>query len=270
MKNIKLIKKSAKYISKHLNNKKIDIAVIFGSGLAPSIDLFKTKKIINYKSIPHFPVSSTKGHDGKLVLTKMYDKNVLLFLGRIHYYEGFSPFEVVYPIRVIKELGIKTLILTNASGAVNKKIKAGDIMIINDQINLTGVNPLIGKNIKEHGQRFVDMTEPYSNRLIKILEKASKIQLKIGTYVGVCGPTYESKAEIKFFRSIEGDAVGMSTVLETITANHCSIETLGISCIANSASDVTKKIITHDNVLKNMEKLKLKLFNLISNFIAKV
>ena len=219
----KSIKKASDYIKNKTKINKYDIAVIFGSGLSPEENDFRGIKI-PYKSITNFPVSTVKGHSGELLSFSIEHKKILFFLGRVHYFEGFTPAQVSFPVRIMKELGVKKLIITNASGGLNKKYKAGDLMIIKDQINLTGNNPLIGPNINEQGTRFPDMFSPYSIRLSNLLKKLTKAKLKEGIYIGVSGPNYETSAEINYLRKIGGDAVGMSTIFETITANHCEIE----------------------------------------------
>ena len=264
---LKKIKKATLYIKRKTRSNIFDIAIIFGSGLSPT-DKIINNCIIPYYKIPYFPNPTVEGHDGKLIHAYINDKSVLCFLGRLHYYEGYSLEEVTFPIRIMKELGVKILIITNACGGINKKFKSGDFMIIKDQINLTGLNPLIGPNIKEHGVRFVDMSDPYSARLINILNKSIKQKLKEGVYIGVTGPSYESKAEIKFYRSIGADAVGMSTVLETIVSSHCNIETLGISCIVNSIMDKTKDKINHEKVIQVAKKMENDLLSILVNFIG--
>ncbi len=267
---LKKIKKASSYIIKKIKCDKIDVAVIFGSGLSPSNELLNGIEI-DYDKIPFFPNPTIKGHIGKLIYSVINKKNVLTFLGRLHYYEGYTPLEVTFPIRIIKELGARILILTNACGAIDRSFKAGEMMIIHDQINLTGVNPLIGQNIDEHGVRFVDMTQPFSFKLIKQLKKISKIKLKEGIYIGVSGPTYETKAEIKFYRTIGANVVGMSTVLEAIVANHCGIDTLGISCVVNSSLDrLEGQVINHEKVISVASQISKKLFQLILDFIRQL
>ncbi|MCK4797512.1 MAG: purine-nucleoside phosphorylase [Spirochaetes bacterium] len=263
------IKQSAEYIKKQTTSNKFDVAVVFGTGFGPSNELLKGH-VLPYNTIPNFIQPSVKGHDGKLIYTRIANKNVLCFFGRIHYYQGFSVDKIIFPIRVIKELGVKTLVLTNSAGSINKKFKLGDLMIINDHINLMGINPFIGSYINENSDRFVDMSEPYSLRLIKILKRTSSISLKEGVYIGVSGPNYETPAEINFFRKIGGDVIGMSTVLETIAANYCKIETIGISCVANLGAGLSKKVLSHNKVIEIAKKRELDLISLIINFIGAI
>lgn len=263
------VKRACEYIKKETFAHNFNVAVIFGSGLSPDEDILRGKSI-SYNDIPFYPKPTVHGHTGRLVHTFINDKSILFFLGRLHYYEGYSTREITFPVRILKELGVDVLLITNAAGAVNKRYKSGDLMIINGHINLTGTNPLIGPNIDEHGERFVDLAESYSPRLNKIIKKSSSNDIKEGVYVGVAGPTYESYSEIKFFRTIGGDAVGMSTVFENIVACHCGIETAGISCIVNEALDVSKKEITHEKVVETAKKSETKLLNLIKNFIGNI
>ncbi len=259
------IKKAAEYIRKNTGDDSFDAAAIFGSGLHPDYD---AKKIISYTDIPFFPTTTIAGHEGLLSAVEIYGKKFLNFSGRFHYYEGYTPQEITFPVRLMKELGVKTLILTNAAGSINNKIKTGDLMLIEDHINLTGTNPLIGPNIDRQGQRFVNMSHAYSRRLNKIALKTGKcLKLKTGTYIGVSGPTYETNAEINFFKKIGADAVGMSTVFESIAAAHCGIETMGISCIVNSARDSLKKPVGHEGVIDEAAKITPSLLRLIDKII---
>jgi len=267
MKYLDKVKKASNYIKKRTGLNLFNIAVIFGSGLSPSEEMLKGK-VIPYEDIPFFPKITVKGHKSRLISININNRNVLFFLGRLHYYEGYSPLEVTFPIRIMKELGVRVLLITNAAGAIDTKYKPGDLMLIRDHINFTGNNPLIGPNIDEHGVRFVDMLEPYSKRLINIIKKSNRIKFREGVYIGVTGPTYESAAEIKFYRSIGGNAVGMSTVFEAIVANHCSIETAGISCIVNAALDVTKENINHEKILSISKMSESKLLNIVKNFVG--
>jgi purine-nucleoside phosphorylase len=261
------VKKAASFIKEKIGSDIYDVAIIFGSGLSPFYDFNKISSIL-YEEIPFFPISSIKGHEGRLTLTECYGKKIINFLGRFHYYEGYTPFEVTFPVRVIKELAVKTLIITNAAGSLNKKIKVGDLMIINDHINLTGTNPLIGPNIEEHGSRFIDMSKAYSPRLINLVKKYARYKnIKHGVYVGVDGPTYETKSEIKYFKKIGGDAVGMSTIFETVVATHCAIETIGISCIVNSALNFNKHTISHESVINEAKIIEPSLMRLIDVII---
>ncbi len=246
---------------------KPDTAIILGSGLSGFENNFKNKREINYSDIPEFPVSTAPGHKGKLILCERennagnydasndnacnYDaiKYILIMSGRFHHYEGYSLQEITIPIRVMAKLGIKRLIITNASGAVNENYKAGDLMLIEDHINLSGDNPLIGPNFDELGPRFPDMTYTYSPQLIKkIKEKADKkgILLRQGVYAFMTGPSYETPAEVRMIRTLGADCVGMSSVPEAIVARHSGMEIVGISCITNMASGILDKPLRAD------------------------
>lgn len=264
MREINKIKKAANFIKNKFKKDHFDIAVIFGSGLSPDID-FDKNQMIQYKDIPFFPVSSIKGHKNRLVFKEINNKNLLFFMGRVHLYEGFTPCAVTFPIRVVKELNVKYLVLTNASGALKNSYKTGEIVIIKDQINFTGHNPLIGENINEHGPRFVSMNNCYDNELIKIAKSYKKPPLNEAIYIGVTGPNYETEAEVNFFKTIGADIVGMSTVLEAITAKHCSLKTLGISCITNVYDNKSEP--EHREVVDIANKAKIELTNIV-NFLT--
>lgn len=217
-----------------------DIAIILGSGLGSLADEVTDKVEISYDEIPNFPSSTVEGHSGKLIVGKIYGKDVVVMQGRFHYYEGYNMDEVTFPIRVFTLLGVTKLIVTNAAGGINRKFKAGDLMLITDHINISGLSPLRGKNYSEFGERFPSMTDAYSPRLIELAKKVAnakelerKINLQEGVYAFMPGPQYETKAEIKMLSTLGADAVGMSTVPEVISASHSGIEVLGISCITN-------------------------------------
>jgi len=228
-------------------------AVILGSGLGGFTKQVTILNSIPYNQIPGFPTSDVMGHKAQFSLAQLDSgKYVLVMEGRFHYYEGLSPQLVTLPIAVFHALGIKSLIVSNAAGGINPDFQVGDLMIIDDQINLTGNHPLIGKNDNSLGPRFVDMSEPFSLRLIeaaKIIAKNLNIDPQQGTYIGVSGPTYETKAEIKAFSIMGADAVGMSTVYEVIAANYFKIEVLGISCITNMATGIAKTKHDHNDVV---------------------
>lgn len=261
---------------------KPDTAIILGSGLSGFENNFKNKREINYSDIPEFPISTAPGHKGKLILceredeagnddTKKYDAErfILIMSGRFHHYEGYSLQEITIPIRVMAKLGIKRLIITNASGAVNENYKAGDLMLIEDHINLSGDNPLIGPNFDELGPRFPDMTYTYSTDLIKkIKEKADKkgILVHQGVYAFMTGPSYETPAEVRMIRTLGADCVGMSSVPEAIVAGHSGMEIVGISCITNMASGILDKPLSGDEVIEAGKKAMLSFSEII--FIA--
>lgn len=229
--------------------------------------ILSDKQIISYKDIPHFPCSNVVGHEGNLVFGKVNNLNVVIMQGRTHYYEGKSFDPVVYPIYVLKLLGIDKLIITNACGAVNENFKPGDLMLITDYINLLGINPLIGDNNEDFGPRFPDMSESYSKELINKVKEISDIDLQEGVYAFFNGPCYETAAEIRAYKMMGADVVGMSTVPETIVANYMGIKVLGISCITNMATGLAKEKHSHKEVLEVANKSSLNLCNLIKNFL---
>ena len=229
-----------------------ETAIILGSGLGKLVDEITDKYEINYTDIPHFPVSTVEGHSGKLIFGKLGDKDIMAMQGRFHFYEGYSMKEVTFPVRVMRELGIKTLFVSNAAGGMNPDFEIGDLMIITDHINFFPEHPLRGKNI-EYGPRFPDMSEAYNKELIRkaneiAAEKGIKVQH--GIYIGTQGPTYETPAEYKMFRILGADAVGMSTVPEVIVANHCGIWVFGISVITDLGVEGKIVEVTHEDVQK--------------------
>lgn len=249
---IEAIKESAGFIRNEIGAMP-DTAIILGSGLGDLVNHIDDKKEIEYKNIPNFPVSTVEGHAGKLIFGNLGGKYVMAMQGRFHYYEGYDMKQVTFPVRVMKELGVKTLFVSNAAGGMNKEFKVGDVMVITDHINLFPENPLRGKNYNELGTRFPAMTEAYSKRLIAKADKIaadSNIRLMHGVYVGVTGPTFETPAEYEFFRVIGGDAVGMSTVPEVIVANHAGMEVFGVSVITDLGGKDITEVPTHEEVQK--------------------
>ncbi|MBP7553035.1 MAG: purine-nucleoside phosphorylase [Spirochaetes bacterium] len=266
---LEFVKKSSEYIKNKIQTDSADVAIIIGTGLSgfgSSLDGID----FTYESIPNFPETAVPGKNGKLTYTNIADKKILFFQGRLHYYEGYSIDKVVFPIRMMKEFNVKTLIITNSAACLTKDLTPGDLMVIKDHINLMGVNPLVGQNVYEQGKRFVDMSEPYSKNLLQILKQSSPIPLKEGIYVGVTGPSFETPAEVRYFRAIGGMAVGMSTVPEVIVANHCNIETVGISCISNFAAGIAPNRLDHDSVVEIAKKTETDLVSVILNFIAMI
>ncbi len=249
------------------------LAIILGSGLNEIEKLLNNKTIVDYEDIPNFPVSTVEGHKGRFVIGTINGKEILLMQGRFHYYEGYSMDEVTYPIYVLKSFGIKNIIVTNAAGGINQKFSVGDFMIIEDHINHFGTSPLIGKNDSDIGPRFVDLTEPYSNNLIEVAERAASelsIPYQKGVYIGVSGPCYETKAEIRYYEKIGADAVGMSTVPEVIVANYLKLNVLGISFISNMGTGIAQTKHSHENVLKTAEENMGKLTNWLQEIIMKI
>lgn len=246
----------AQYIKQQFNLKQMPtIAIILGSGLGDFINQVKVIASINYEDIPHFPKSYVVGHKGRLSLAEVgSNRQVLILEGRLHYYEGFSAKQVAYPITILGVLGVKQLILSNASGGINPQFKVGDLMLIEDHINFSGDCPLIGKNDNDYGSRFLDLTQPYDKELID-LAKSTASSLNInpqqGTYIGVMGPTYETRAEIRAFRTLGADAVGMSTIYEVIVANYFKIKVLAIAAITNMATGISTEVHDHSKIVSN-------------------
>ena len=249
------------------------VGIVLGSGLGSFTAQMKIEKEIPYADIPHFPVSTVEGHSGKMIFGELGGKKVIAMAGRFHYYEGYTVEEVVFPIRVMKFLGIQTLLLSNAAGGMNIDYTVGDLMVIKDHISFFTPNPLIGKNVDEWGPRFPDMSEPYSKKLIaaaKSIAKEKGIDLKEGVYCGVTGPTFETRAEYKFLHVIGGDAVGMSTVQEVIVAVHMGMTVFAISVITDLGIREEENIITHAEVLEAASKAEPKLTYLFKELIAQL
>jgi purine-nucleoside phosphorylase len=228
------------------------VGIVLGSGLGNLVAEMSVEREIPYRVIPHFPVSTVEGHSGKLIFGELSGKKVLVMAGRFHFYEGYSAMEVAYPVRVMKLLGVETLLISNAAGGMNVNFSVGDLMIINDQISLFTLNPLIGPNEPLLGTRFPDMSEPYSRTLIaKGKAIASKLGMPVheGVYAGVTGPTFETRAEYKLLHILGADAVGMSTVQEVIVARHMDIRVFAISVITDLGIREAENIITHEEVL---------------------
>ncbi|NSW89212.1 MAG: purine-nucleoside phosphorylase [Firmicutes bacterium] len=247
-----------------------EIGLILGSGLGVLAEAIEDMVVIPYINIPHFPVSTVEGHKGQLVLGELSGKPVICMQGRFHYYEGYSIYQVTYPVRVMQKLGISKLIVTNSAGGINIEFKPGDLMLIEDHINLMGVNPLIGENIESFGPRFPDMSEAYDRELGRKAEEAARslsIELRKGIYAALTGPSYETPAEIRYLRIIGADAVGMSTVPEVIVANHGGINVLGISCITNMAAGVLGKPLNHRDVVDTANTVASKLVKLIKKIV---
>jgi purine-nucleoside phosphorylase len=245
--------------------------IILGSGLGNFAGEIKVEKEIDYDDIPHFPRATVEGHHGKLLLGEIGGKKVAAMAGRFHYYEGYAPDQVAYPVRVLKFLGIKTLLISNAAGGVNPSFRIGDLMVIKDHISLVTVNPLVGKNFEELGPRFPDMSEPYKKELIQKAKQIAanlKIQLKEGVYFGVTGPTFETRAEYKMIHILGADAVGMSTVQEVIAAVHMGLPVLAISVITDLGIRDDENVITHDEVLHEAKLAEPKLTAVFKNLIA--
>jgi purine-nucleoside phosphorylase len=249
------------------------VGIILGSGLGNLSREIHILKEIPYADIPNFPVSTVEGHQGKLIFGTLNGQDVVVLSGRFHYYEGYSPAQVVFPVRVMKFLGVETLLLSNAAGGMNKAFGVGDLMIINDHISLFTVNPLLGRNEDELGPRFPDMSEPYDKTLIKKAKAiAALLQIPVheGVYAGVTGPTFETRAEYKLLHIAGGDAVGMSTVQEVIAARHAGMSVFAISVITDLGIREEDNIITHEEVLQAAGEAEPKLTALFKELIAEL
>ena len=235
------------------------VGLVLGSGLGAFADGLNDAARIPFAKIPHFPLSTAVGHAGKLVVGKVDATPVAAMQGRVHFYEGYSLKDVIFPMRVLARMGIRAVILTNAAGGINTEFKQGALVIIRDHINLQGSNPLIGPNDERFGPRFPDMTQGYWKTYREIaLEEARRLQIDVyeGVYAAVSGPSYETPAEIRYLRTIGADLVGMSTVPEVIAARHMSIRVLGISCVTNMAAGILDRPLDHKEVLETGERVK--------------
>ncbi|MEG2069916.1 MAG: purine-nucleoside phosphorylase [Bacteroidales bacterium] len=246
------IKVTAQFIKDKMPGKP-KIAIVLGSGLGGLVEKLEIIKEISYKEIPNFPVSTVEGHKGTWIFGKLNKVEVVVLSGRFHYYEGYDMKTVTFPIQVMKEIGIEKIILSNAAGGMNPTFKIGDIMVIKDHINLFGDNPLLGPNDDQLGPRFLDMSEAYSKTMIKLAHQtAEKLNLNLqqGVYVGVTGPCFETPSEYKMFYILGGDAVGMSTVPETIAARHRGMEVFALSVITDLGIVGQVEKASHEEVLK--------------------
>jgi len=250
-----------------------DVAIILGTGLGGLAREIRRAVRIPYADIPHFPVSSVIGHSGQLVLGQLSGKKVVAMNGRVHFYEGYSMGEVTFPLRVMKSLGARTLIVSNAVGGMNPFYDRGDIVIIADHINLMGENPLIGPNDESIGVRFPDMSEPYAEKLIELAEKAAidlRIKVHRGVFIGVAGPNFETKAEYRFLKGIGADTVGMSTVPEVLVARHMSMNVLGLSVVTDMCLPDALKPANHLVVAKAAARAEPKLTKIVKEVLHRL
>lgn len=260
------------YIKEKIGNFSPEIGIILGSGLGTLADDY-CEIAIPYSEIPGFKASTVAGHKGQLVFATINGKKVVMMQGRFHFYEGHSMETVVFPVKVMKKLGVEKLFVTNAAGGVNCDFSPSDLMIITDHINLLGTNPLIGSNDDSLGVRFPDMSEVYSKDLIKVADNCAErlgIALQKGVYMALTGPSYETPAEVRMARILGADAVGMSTVPEATVANYCGMKVLGISCICNKAAGVSTVGLTHKEVIEAADKAKQKFVSLILEILKEV
>ena len=248
------------------------VAIVLGSGLGDYADDIQVEAELAYSEIDDFPVSTVPGHEGKFIFGYVKGVPVVCMKGRIHYYEGYPISDVVLPIRLMKLMGAEILFLTNASGGINAEYNAGDFMLIQDHISCFAPNPLVGKNIEEFGTRFPDMSHVYDRKLIEIIRHSAReneILLREGIYLQLTGPSFESPAEIRMLRMMGADAVGMSTVVEAITANHLGMKICGISCVCNLAAGMTENPLTHDEVQAAANQAAPKFKKLITESVAR-
>ena len=250
------------------------VAIILGSGLSSFVDEMENKIIVRYQEIAGMPFSNVEGHKNQFVFGKLGGKYIVAMQGRFHPYDGFSAKECGLPVYVFNKLGVKTLIVTNSAGAINQSYNVGDLVLIKDHINLTAQNPMINGSILDGKVRFVDLKQVYDKNYLQVAENlANKLNIKThkGVYIQVIGPTYETPAEVKFFRTIGSDVVAMSTVLEVISACDCGMKVLGISCVANKAvSEDEKEVLSHKEVLESGVKATENLKNLIGEFLKEI
>lgn len=267
-----MIEKAVEFIKSKIKDN-YEIGIILGSGLGTLGEKIANPEYVDYADIPAFPVSTAPGHVGRFVFGQLNGKNVMCMQGRIHLYEGYEVSSVVMPIRVMKMMGVKTLIVTNAAGGINENFDVGDIMVISDHINFTGRNCLIGKNDDRFGVRFPDMSFGYSLELSKVAFNCAKrlnMKLQKGVYIGCTGPSYETPAEIRAFRIMGADAVGMSTVQEVIAANHCGIDVLGFSLISNKAAGLSGERLTEEEVLTIGRQKSEEMQTLITEIVGEI
>jgi purine-nucleoside phosphorylase len=246
------------------------IAIVLGSGLGAFAEQLEESTAISFAEIPHFPQSTVPGHGGKLVIGTVSGVPVAVMQGRVHAYEGYSSDEVVFPVRVLGRMGVTQLVLTNAAGGINPAFHQGQLVLIADHINLSGRNPVAGPNDERFGPRFFDMSQAYSNRLRELAHEAARameFRLDEGVYLSVLGPSFETPAEIRAFRALGADLVGMSTVQETIAARHMGIEVLGISCVTNMASGIQAEPLSHEEVMETGRAVEKQLAGLLTRLM---
>ncbi len=266
------IQQTGDFLRKNISNLP-KVAIVLGSGLGGLTKEIKVSVSFEYKDIPNFPVSTVVGHGGKLIFGTINNVPIMAMQGRFHYYEGYNMQEVAFPIRVMKNIGIETLILSNASGGMNPDFSIGDIMIIRDHINMFPTNPLMGKNYDELGPRFPDMSEVYDKIMIEKAEKIAErngIKVQKGVYVGVSGPCFETPAEYKMFRIIGGDVVGMSTVPEAIVARHSNMKCFALSVVTDLGVDGQVFNVSHQEVLEAANKAEPLMTEIIKNLLLEI
>lgn len=269
---MKELKETVKFLKKQYKQTPT-AGIVLGSGLGNFVSEIEVEKEVAYEDIPNFPVSTVEGHKGKLIFGKLSGKTIVAMAGRFHYYEGYAAQDVVFPIRVMKLLGVETLLLSNAAGGVNPSFKVGDIMIIKDHVSFFTPNPLIGRNNIEFGPRFPDMSEPYKKHLIqkaKAIAVAHNFDVKEGVYLAVTGPTFETRAEYRLIHVLGADVVGMSTVQESIVANHMGMEVFAISVVTDVGIREEENIITHEEVLEAAKQAEPKMATIFKELVAAI
>ena len=273
------IQEAARFVAERLNGQQPAVGLILGSGLGDLAEQVEDAIHIDYHEVPHFPVSTVEGHAGRFVAGTLEGKSVIVMQGRFHYYEGYPMKKVVFPVYVMKQLGVQSLVITNAAGGMNRSFQAGDLMLISDHLNMTGDHPLIGPNHSELGVRFPDMSEAYSREYRALAKELAKsvagengetLRLQEGVYAGISGPTYMTPAELKMLAKVGGDAVGMSTVGEVIAARHAGMEVLGISCITDMAIGEELEPLTHEQVVAVANRTKPKFIALVKAFVREL
>jgi purine-nucleoside phosphorylase len=273
------VTEAAAFLRERLGGFSPKIGIVLGSGLGAVADVVTDPVAISYAQIPHFPQSTVEGHSGRIVAGLLNKIPVVVMQGRVHYYEGYSPLEVTFPMRVLGALGVRAVILTNAAGGIAEGYRVGQLVALADHINLMGWNPLVGPNEPRFGfrpgagLRFFDMTEAYSKRLRALAQKAAEAEgfpLEEGVYVAVSGPSYETPAEIRAFRTMGATLVGMSTVPETIVARHMGLEVLGLSCVTNPAASVDAPSLSHEEVFEAGRKVEQRLARLLQRLAPRI
>ncbi|MCY9657052.1 purine-nucleoside phosphorylase [Paenibacillus chondroitinus] len=276
---IEKINEAAAFIKGKLGDVAPVIGLVLGSGLGDMANQVENPIAIDYSEVPHFPVSTVEGHEGRFVAGTLEGKQVIVMQGRFHYYEGYDMKKVVFPVYVMKAIGVHSVVMTNAAGGMNRGFKAGDLMVISDHLNMTGDNPLIGPNHSELGVRFPDMSEAYSREYRELAHKLAHtvvgedgvpLKLQEGVYAGITGPTYCTPAELTMLARIGGDAIGMSTVGEVIAARHAGLKVLGISCITDMAVGEELEPLTHEQVVAVANRTKPKFIALVKAFVRDV
>jgi len=261
------------FFKENLPVEHVDVALVLGSGLGDFIQSLNPMLELPYSQIPHFPLSTIKGHQGIFYLCQVDQINLAILSGRVHLYEGYSPYEVAFATRVLGVLGMKNIILTNAAGALNPQFDVGSLMLITDHINMTGNNPLTGPNVDEWGPRFPDMSQVYSPELQQLaLDTAKKLQIRLekGVYLCIPGPSLETPAETRAFRFLGADAIGMSTVMEAIVAKHMGMRILGLSCLTNKNLPDCMAETSHEEILSQAKKANRILSTLLLDLIPRI